>query len=103
MSSIDSFINGDNLCQALECVGKILDKNILKMLNQQSSAAGSNDGPFSSKFFSSKENVVRFSSNLYSINPFRTTSRTNNRNVGSKLKGDRPFSSREIKVRLIDE
>jgi len=98
MNSIDSFIKGDNLCQALECCQNILGKNIMKTLNQESKATGSNNRPFSSSF------SFCFSNNFYASEKkfFTTPSGTNNSNVESRLKGDRPFSSKDIKVRLID-
>jgi len=48
LASIDSFIKGDNLRQALECTEKIL-KNIVKEPKPESMALGSNIRPCSSR------------------------------------------------------
>ncbi len=46
MDSIDSFIEGDNLCQAIKCTENIL-VSVVKKLNQGSTATGSNNSPCS--------------------------------------------------------
>jgi len=66
LASIESFIKGKNLCQALECTKKILGTRVEKT-KKKSTATGSNNEPCTSKDIDKSKNSKAASSDFKEV------------------------------------
>ena len=102
MVSVDIFIKGDNLNQALKCTEKILGRSVVKTLDQGAKAEEPKNEPRPRTSNESRTSqIISRESNELSPNKAKsneTSEATSNKATTSQIKNEL-----EIKVRILDE